>query len=687
MTTQTLTAASSPWHSGEITMQEKLGVVERMQKAGQKVIRDYMPDQHREFFSNLPYIAVGTVDEKGAPWATMLTGAPGFISSPDPRSLVIQKDGNDPTNPLFINAAKQDGIAFVGVDLSNRRRNRLNGRVRTENSNQWVVDVQHSFGNCPQYIQLHDSAPVAEASVPRVVKGEHSDVLTARAIEIITKADTFFVASYVESEDGSNQVDVSHRGGKAGFVRLDSDGSMTIPDFAGNLHFNTLGNFLVNPKAGLLFVDFETGDALHLTGIAEVILESPDIKFFQGAERLWRSHPEQVLLRKKALDLGWSFREWSKNSLITGDWETAAKSKAAEALKNTWRPFRVAQIIEESSTVKSFYLEPTDGNGTLPYRAGQHLPVRLSLSKGAAPVLRTYTLSKRPDGETYRISVRKQGVFSNHLHDDVKEGDIIEAKGPAGSFTLDTNARRPAVLLAAGIGITPLLAMAHDILFEGVRTRYTRPTWIFYAARNAEERAFESELQDLVQQSDGLLKYVPILKGDPNRDADHPPARLDMDFLRANLPFDDYDFYLCGPGSFMQTLYDGLMDLSISNDRIHAEAFGPAALNRVPSIDTMSPKEEVADKPVQVSFAKSGIETKWTPDSGSLLDLAEAVGLTPEFSCRTGSCGTCATRINAGKVAYEDEPSATGSEDSAFICCSMPAKGDAVSDNRLTLDM
>ena len=153
---------------------------------------------------------------------------------------------------------------------------------------------------------------------------------------MIAAADTFFVASYVDVAASGRQVDVSHRGGEAGFVRIGDDGVLTIPDFAGNLHFNTLGNLLVNPRAGLLFVDFATGAVLQMSGHAEVILESPEIAAFRGAERLWTFRPEKIVLREAASPVRWTRRAdgGSPSSLMTGDWDEArARLDAARLAK------------------------------------------------------------------------------------------------------------------------------------------------------------------------------------------------------------------------------------------------------------------------------------------------------------------------------------------------------------------
>lgn len=186
----------------------------------------------------------------------------------------------------------------------------------------------------PQYIQLRDFEFVRDSEAPSPVEPVALDALSARAKAMITGADTFFVASYFDREDGHRQVDVSHRGGKPGFVRLSDSGVLTIPDFAGNLFFNTLGNIHENGRAGLVFADFETGALFQLSGDAEVLLDSPETAAFQGAERLWRFTPRRIVYREDALPLRWKARSEgaSPNSLMTGDWQQASERIKAAAL-------------------------------------------------------------------------------------------------------------------------------------------------------------------------------------------------------------------------------------------------------------------------------------------------------------------------------------------------------------------
>ena len=511
------------------------------------------------------------------------------------------------------------------------------------------------------------------------MEAERLDHLDEPAQQMIAGADTFFVASYVTQEDGRLAVDVSHRGGQAGFVRVQGN-RLSIPDFAGNLHFNTLGNLLLNPQAGLLFIDFATGDLLQISGRTELTLKGEEIRAFQGAERLWHVEVEQVIRRRGALALRWDFQNYSPNSLMTGSWEQAAARLQAQAQRDQWRPLRVTRVVEESASIRSFDLQPADAGGWPAFSAGQHLPLRLTIPGQTHPVIRTYSLSSAPSDDFLRISVKRDGLASAYLHDQIKVGSLLEAKAPQGQFVLDPEQRRPLVLLAAGVGITPLLSMLREVAYQNRRLRRRRTVWLIQSARQQAELAFSRELQELQQQSGDTLHWLRVLSQpevglQEGLDFDLH-GRIDVELLKAMLPFDDYDFVLCGPSAFTQDLYDGLRELNISDSRLHAETFGPSSLKRRP--DQAGPTQDwppAASTPVPVLFEHSAKEARWLPGSGSLLELAESRGLTPEFSCRGGTCGTCSTRIVSGQVTYPQPPANLPAEGEALICCAVPAAG------------
>ncbi|BAY07565.1 pyridoxamine 5'-phosphate oxidase family protein [Calothrix sp. NIES-2098] len=313
-------STESPFHPGELAIQARLGVQDRMDKQGRRVIREYLPDQHRQFYAQLPYLIVGTVDVSGNLWASILVGEPGFISSPDDRTLRVA------TKPLFgdpLATTLKEGIdiGFLGIELHTRRRNRMNGIVTAIDANGFEVQVKQSFGNCPQYIQAR-KFDLSEYD-PESPKPIHAiAVFGEPERDLIAAADTFFIATAYQAESAGTTagVDVSHRGGKPGFVRIDNDNTLTIPDFSGNYHFNTFGNLELNPHAGLLFVDFAQGNLLYLTGTAEVIWQGEEISTYTGAERLLRFRLDMGYRVEGSLPLRWSKPEFSPYLERTGSW-------------------------------------------------------------------------------------------------------------------------------------------------------------------------------------------------------------------------------------------------------------------------------------------------------------------------------------------------------------------------------
>jgi len=664
----------SPWHAGEQQLQAHAGVAERMEAFGRKVIRSWMPEQHREFYRQLPFMLLGAVDAQGRPWASVLEGEPGFADSPDPEHLhfTSQPAADDPAQ-----LRNGEPIGLLGIELHTRRRNRLNGHVANLTADGFELSVDQAFGNCPQYIQLRQFQRVP-LSDPQTRPAQHLNSLDEAACALIASADTFFVASYVDV-DGQRSVDVSHRGGQPGFVRIEGN-RLTIPDFAGNLHFNTLGNLLLNPKAGLLFIDFSTGDLLHLSGRTEILLEDPQIEAFQGAERLWTFEVEQVVRRPAALALRWRFDGMSPTSLLTGNWAEADARLQAQALGNQWRPLRVAKIEAESRHIRSIYLEPVDGAGVPVFLAGQHLPLRFTLDGEVH--IRTYSLSSAPSDGFYRISVKREGLISSHLHQQIQVGDVLEARAPQGHFTVAPLERRPLVLLAAGVGITPLLSMLREVVYQGLRTRGIRPTLLLQSSRSLVDQPFRQELDRLLERSGEAVRVLRLLS-QPEADAHEGEdfdltGRIDGAVLRNLLDVDDFDpidFVLCGPGGFTQGLYDSLRELDVRDAQIHAETFGPSTLKRQADTDAIAIEQPpAATTSVAVVFERSGKEARWQPDGGSLLELAESRGLRPEFSCRGGSCGTCKTRLVSGAVNYPQAPAEFPAAGHVLICCAVPAQ-------------
>ena len=276
-------------------------------------IRNEMPQQHQTFFAALPYVFVGALDDGGAPLATILTGAPGFVHSPDPQTLVVRALPAT-ADPTTAGIAVGSDIALLGIDLATKRRNRANGTIVAKDEQGFTIHVEQSFGNCPKYIQRRSVA--AANRIPG--KLEESPGLDATARALITNADTFFIASRSRSSiREAARVDISHRGGLPGFVTIGADGSLIVPDYRGNRYFNTLGNLLGDPRATLLFIDFERGDLLQLQGIVTIDWSREPPTGTTLLERSWHFQVDRSWRRPAAIPLQWQFIEYSAVLLAT----------------------------------------------------------------------------------------------------------------------------------------------------------------------------------------------------------------------------------------------------------------------------------------------------------------------------------------------------------------------------------
>lgn len=310
MTADTMTFL--PFHPDELAAQALAGDASNGKGGRRAPIRPFLIEQHRAFFPLLPYIFVATADTSGWPMASVLTGSPGFVTSPSPTTLHIaaKPDAADPGAAGFVAGAE---IGLVGIDFTTRRRNRANGRILTCGDG-IVVQVAQSFGNCAQYIQTR--APTERPATSAPVESFAGLDDAARAA--IASSDTFFVASRARRELGSDGgLDVSHRGGRPGFVRAHGD-VLLVPDFRGNRFFNTLGNLLGEPRAGLLFIDFDSGDLVQLQG--RVAIEWQSGGGPTGAERLWRVTVERGWRRRGAFPFSWRFGDYAPTTLTTGTW-------------------------------------------------------------------------------------------------------------------------------------------------------------------------------------------------------------------------------------------------------------------------------------------------------------------------------------------------------------------------------
>lgn len=540
--------SDSPFHRGEKEVQARLGV-DNIEEWARKVVRDHLPEEHRAFHTAQPFLVAAARDERGRPWPTLLAGRPGFVTSPDPQSLVIDAKlaPGDALEGAFVPGAD---VGILGIELATRRRNRVNGRIRSDATGAIALAVEQTFGNCPQYIREREwryEDGRAAGTPTRDVR------LTPSQGAWIAAADTFFIASGHRGE-GTNPafgMDVSHRGGDPGFVEVVNQTRLRFPDYAGNNHFNTIGNLVLDPSAGFLFIDFGTGSLLQITGQATIDWDSDAVSRFPGARRLVTLDIEDVVEVPAAVPLRW------------------------DATAESVRSLRLVEKIRESDDVTSFVFEARDGGSLPAFEAGQHLPIELRVPSFEALVRRTYSLSGAPSAERYRISVKREpmGLASRHLHDRVEPGEIIATRKPAGDFMLTCN-KCPVVLVSAGIGVTPMMAMLHALAAEGG----TRPVWFVHGLRDGAHHPLAREARELARKRSGIRVHVAYSRPRPEDriGVDYDGAGRVEGALLADLVADrEAHYFLCGPTTFMADIQNGLERRKVPAGHIHTESFGP----------------------------------------------------------------------------------------------------------------
>jgi ferredoxin-NADP reductase len=347
-------------------------------------------------------------------------------------------------------------------------------------------------------------------------------------------------------------MDASHRGGERGFVRVANDRRLEFPDYAGNNHFNTIGNLVLDPRAGFLFVDFATGSLLQLTGRAAIDWDSEAVASLPGARRLVAFDIEEIVELPAAVALRW------------------------DADAESVRSLRLIDKVRESEDVTSFVFEARDA-GPLPgFEAGQHLPIELDVPGLEGPTRRTYSLSGAPGHDRYRISVKREprGLASRHLHDHVEPGAILDARGPAGDFMLSCS-KCPVALVSAGIGLTPMVSMLHALAAEGGE----RPVWFVHGARDGAHHPLAGEVRELAAGRAGTKVHVAYSRPRANDEVgiDYDSrGRVDGALLATLIEDSEVHYFLCGPTRFMADLQTDLEGRDIPAGRIHTESFGPA---------------------------------------------------------------------------------------------------------------
>lgn len=352
-------------------------------------------------------------------------------------------------------------------------------------------------------------------------------------------------------------------------------------------------------------------------------------------------------------------------------WDQPAADDAWTGVK----PFRCVRKERESSVITSFYLVREDGGAPPPFSPGQHVQVEVDLPGEAAPLRRAYSLSCAPGQQELRISVKREaapGRVSNFLHDHLDVGLSVRLGFPAGRFVLREDSDRPVVLLSAGVGLTPMVSMLDHL----VATGSGRPVWFFHAAISGHEHAMSAHVRALATRYANVHVHVCYERPtahDRLYGQFEDEGRLDIETLKRRLPWDDYDYYLCGPGPFMTALRDGLAAHNVQPDRIRWEAFGPptppAVLRAAPLASSPAPDAATGHT---ISFVRSGTRVSWSDRYKSLLDCAEAHAIPVRSMCRTGDCMTCATAILSGTVHHTADDIDLPEPGTALLCCAVP---------------
>jgi hypothetical protein len=386
-----------------------------------------------------------------------------------------------------------------------------------------------------------------------------------------------------------------------------------------------------------------------------------------------------------------AFAVWQRPSAAgvsppAGEGESVA---AATGAWSGWRDFRVVrrEFEDASQTQCSFHLQPIDGAPLTPFQPGQYLTFSLKVPDGVAgapvgarSITRCYSLSDRPDPARYRVTIKRvppppgqpalpPGVSSSHFHDRVHEGDVLQVKAPSGHFFIDPDASVPAVFIAGGIGITPMMSMLRWCVAE----QPERLVHLYYGVRSSGDHAFKQVLEDLAAEHPAFRLNVVYANPGPEDQLARDYQRvgyIDLALLRSSLPHGRHQFYVCGPPPMMQSLVPALREWGVQADDIHFEAFGPASVR--PAGPVSNEPAMATSASIDVRFSRSGRTLAWDGQDANLLDFAERHDLAVDSGCRSGSCGACQTRLLSGVVTYADKPDHDIPKGHCLLCVGKP---------------
>lgn len=410
-------------------------------------------------------------------------------------------------------------------------------------------------------------------------------------------------------------------------------------------------------------------DLIAATGLLAIAL--------YGALLLWRNWQES---RMASAYYGQEMRLLERQIDRQIDLARAESSRVRDAWEG-FRKFELRGKVLEADDICSFYFTPHDGKPLPSFQPGQYLTFKLSLPDRDKPLVRCYSLSDSPNHpDYYRVTVKRarapkdkeavpDGLSSTFFHRLLNPDDIIDIKAPSGHFYLDLEHHSPVVLIGGGIGVTPVLSMLNAVAASGS----TREVWFFYGVRDSSEVVMQDHFREIAREFPNIRVHLCFSKPGPNDqpDIDYQHAeRVSVELFKRVLPSSNYDYYICGPAPLMDSITSDLYDWGVPKNKVHFEAFGPATVKSVRDEPQQAP--DAAQKTLRIHLKRSNKELAWTASSGTILDCAEAAGVSLDSGCRAGNCGTCQLAVLDGEVSYLSDPGAPVEKGSCLTCIAVP---------------
>lgn len=632
---------SNPYHKGEMQVQLKAQLRDEAERNGRVIQSTIMPGAIG-FTGQQRMVALSSIDGSGQVWVSLLFGEPGFITVPEAGSMLLQpsKMANFERDILWRNIKSQPKVGLIALELATRRRLRANGALSRQADGDYLLSVEQAYPNCPKYIARRDLNFTGKTQ--QILAKERTGVqLNQQQKALISRSDSVFVGSS-NGADEQASCDASFRGGDPGFIELLDDNTLLFPDYKGNSMFNTLGNIQLYPKAGLVFIDFEQHKVLQLSGDAEILWDEEDQQNKTGGtKRFWRFSVSQWRESDMPAGVRWQFHELSPHN------PKVIKTKEPQQIT-----LKVTGIEQKSQRIKQFRLASDDGTLLPAFEPGAHLPVKVTLPNGQAGWRHYSILSSSDDNRFYEIAVQKEADGrggSTFIHQHWAVNSSVEVEAPKNAFRLSSYGKHH-ILIAGGIGITPILSMLRHLSEKGESFE------LHYSVKQQADLAFEQEIKALA----GSRAHFYHTQGAGAK-------RMDLQEILAKNSQNSHS-YICGPIGLISALREAAEACGWSPTQVHFESFGVAA--------------GAFAKPIKMQL-QSGKVVTTKPGQSPLDALLEAKVQVP-FDCRRGECGLCVTKVLSGEIEHRDV-CLTAQEQKNAMCVCVSGLKEGATNNHLIL--